>query len=177
MIFEAIVKNNLESESISNIDWSLATGDGAIINSNLFTNLSGNDMIFIFIENQYSSADSYNPVFNVSNNVHYDSEGVWIYIPSLVVNNLSLLDANGTKRIFEFIVENELMTNLTNVSWIFDTKNSNVINSTIPIELQPNGSIFVFIEYNFDSSGTFNTNATARNGTLINSENLTITIT
>ena len=36
--------------------------------------------------------------------------------------------------------------------------------------------MFIYIDYNFTTTGTFNVNATARNNTLIDSRNLTITI-
>jgi len=69
-----------------------------------------------------------------------------------------------------------LQTNLTNVSWVFDTKNSNVINSTYPVTLQPSEEIFVYVQYNFTETGTFNVNATAINGSLSDSRNLTVII-
>ena len=90
--------------------------------------------------------------------------------------NLSILNESETKRIFEFVINNALNNNLTNVSWTFDTKNGDVINSTSNAILQPSEQIFVYIDYNFTSTGTFNVNASAINGTLIDYRNLTITI-
>jgi len=43
-------------------------------------------------------------------------------------------------------------------------------------ECKPNEEMFVYLDYNFTTTGTFNVNATARNGTLSDSRNLTITI-
>ena len=90
--------------------------------------------------------------------------------------NLSIVNESESKRMFEFIIKNNLNTNLTGINWTFDTKNGNVINSTMNSILQSNELMYVYIDYNFTSAGTFNTNATARNGTLIDSRNLTVTI-
>ena len=105
-----------------------------------------------------------------------DSESLSVNVKAIEVSNLSALNISGTKAIFEFIIENKLSTNLTNVSWIFDTKNSYVINSTITTTMQPTEQMFVYIQHNFTSTGTFNVNASAINGTLTDSRNLTITI-
>ena len=92
------------------------------------------------------------------------------------INNIAVLNESGNKRIFGFDIENGLSTNLTNVNWTLDTRNSNVINATSNIILQPNEKIFVYIDYNYTSAGIYNINTTARNGTLIDSRNLTIII-
>ena len=90
--------------------------------------------------------------------------------------NLSVVNESGSKRIFEFIIKNNLNTNLTNVNWTFDTKNSNVINNTISSIIQPSEQMFVYIDYNFTTAGTYNVNATAINGSLRDYRNLTIVI-
>lgn len=64
---------------------------------------------------------------------------------------------------------------MTNVNWTFDTKNSNVINATSNAILQPSEQMFVYIDYNFTASGNYNVNGTARNGSLSDSINLTVT--
>ena len=95
---------------------------------------------------------------------------------SVELSSLSVLSISGTKAIFEFIIENKLGVNLTNVSWTFDAKDGNVINSTAANILQPNEQMFVYVDYNFTTAGTYNVNAGARNGTLVDYGNLTVVI-
>jgi len=80
-------------------------------------------------------------------------------------------------RTFEFEIKNQLTVNLTGVSWQFDTKDNNLISSAENVNLAPDETMFVYFEYNFSSTGTYNVNATAINGSLIDSVNLSITIT
>lgn len=272
VIFEAIVKNNLETENITNINWSLTTDDGGIINSTQKFDLEFDEDIFIFVKYEYNSTTTYNPLFEVTNGTYSDtetasvltyapfevtdlselhsnrtlkifgfeinnsvnqnlsninwsldtgsgfiyadtlinlsiSESVFIYVEydynnngdyvvtavarsgnindsetisvevrDIKLGNLTVLNEDDKKRIFEFIIENTLSTDLTNVSWVFDTKNSNIINSTSTAILQPQEEMFVYIDYNFTTTGTFHVNATAKNGSLIDSRNLTVII-
>jgi parallel beta-helix repeat protein len=96
----------------------------------------------------------------------------------LNVYNLSVLNDSGLNQTFEFLITNQLTVNLNNVSWQFDTKDNNIINSTENIILTPDETIFTYIEYNFSSSNaTYNVNATAINGTLTDSEDISVIIT
>ncbi len=167
--------NNTGTVNLTNINWSLNTGPENIFANELF-GLKPNESIFVFVEYAYPTTGDYTAIASATDGTYSDSESLAIEIEDIEVNNLSVVYANATERIFEVIIKNFLNTNLTNVSWIFDTKNSNVINSTITTTLQPNEEMFVYIDYNFTSTGTFNVNASAKNGTLIDSRNLTITI-
>ena len=135
----------------------------------------------MFANYNYTQSGSYTANATAKNGTLQDSEVIFVNIPSLLlgidVYNLNVLNATGTKRIFEFNVNNTLSTNLTNVSWTLDTKNSNIINNTIISLIEPLKPLFVYVDYNFTITGTFNVNATARNGSLIDSDNLTISVT
>ncbi len=132
--------------------------------------------MFIFVNYDYGTSGTFNPSIIVSNRTYSDSKSLTFDIKHIEAYNLSVVNETESKRIFEFIIKNSLSTNLTGVNWTFDTKNGNVINSTSTSILQPNELMYIYIDYNFTIAGTFNTNATARNGSLIDSKNLTVTI-
>ncbi len=173
-IFEFAVNNYGES-NLSGFSWNLNTGID-VINSNLLYNLAVNESIFVFNEYNYSRTGDFMVTASANDGISQASESIFIDIEDIELSNLSVLNESGTKKIFEFVIENKLSTNLTNVSWVFDTKNSNVINGTKTTTLQPNEEMFIYIDYNFTTTGTYNVNASARNGTLIDSRNLTVTI-
>ena len=176
VIFEIQARNNLEN-NITNINWSLATGDGQIINSSSpFTTIKPNETVFIFVNYDYGAVGLFNPSASVTNGTYSDSKSITLDVKHIEAFNLSVVNESGSKRIFEFVIKNSLSANLTGVNWTFDTKNSNVINSTMASILQSNEQMFVYIDYNFTTTGTFNVNATAKNGSLGDSRNLTIII-
>lgn len=177
VIFEIQARNNLES-NLTNINWSLTTGNDMTINSaNSFTTIKPNETVFIFVNYDYGKSGTFNPIASVTNGTYSDSRSITINVKHLEAFNLSVVNESGSKRIFEVIIKNNLNNNLTGVNWTFDTKNSNVINSTSTAILQPSEQMFIYIDYNFTATGTFNANATAINNTLSDSKNFTLTIT
>lgn len=78
----------------------------------------------------------------VTNSTYSDSKSITLDVKHIEAYNLTIVNESGSKRIFEFVVKNNLNSNLTNVNWTFDTKNSNVINSTTASILQPAEQIF-----------------------------------
>ncbi len=174
VIFEIQAKNNL-GDNITNVNWSLTTGDGFIINSTSpFTSIKPNETVFIFVNYDYGKSGTFSLTASVTNGTYSDSKSITLDVKHIEAFNLSVVNESNTKRIFEFIIKNNLNTNLTNVNWTFDTNNSYVINGTITSILKPDEQMFVYIDYNFTTAGTFNVNATARNGSLSDSSNLTV---
>ena len=170
--FRVEVKNNL-----TNLNWSLTAGDGQIINSTSpFNPIRPNETVFIYIGYDYGSTGTFNTIASITNGTSSDTKTITLNVLHIQAYNLSLLNQSTNGSIFEFIIKNNLNTNLTNVTWNFDTKNGNIINSTINITLQPNEIIFNYINYNFTSAGAYNVNSTARNGTLSDSRNLTVIV-
>ena len=168
--------NNTGSFNMSGINWSLNTGQETISASSLIS-LEPNESIFVFASYNYTTTGEYIVTASATNKTNMDSETFLIDIPDIEVSNLTVLNESGNKRIFEIIIENTLLINLTNVNWTFDTNNGFVINATNNVILQPSEQLFIYLDYNFTATGTFNLNATARNGTLTDSRNLTVTIT
>ena len=176
VIFEIQAQNNL-LQNLTNLNWSLTTADGSIINStSQFSSIQPNETVFIFVSYDYGKTGTFSPVASVTNQTYSDSKTITLDIKHIQAYNVTVANESGSKRIFEFILKNNLNTNLTSVNWTFDTRNSNVINSTITSILQPTEQMFVYIDYNFTTTGTFNVNATARNGSLSDSRNLTVII-
>lgn len=174
-IFEMHVKD-VTDVAINGINWSIDTNKDSIVLSNQLFNLSSGETIFIFAQHDYAGGGTYNPIAMVANSDYSSSKAASVTLRYINLNNLAVLNESGNKRIFSFDIENGLSTNLTNVNWTFDTKNSNVINSTSNVMLQPSEKVFVYINYNFTNVGTYNINATARNGTLTDPRNLTVII-
>jgi len=174
VIFEAIVKNALDI-NITNINWTLDTGDENTIYSNKLFNLTPNETIFVYVEHNYTQTGDYAVTATVTNSTYIGEKTINIGF-GVGISNLTTLNISDTKAIFEFWINNYLTANLTNVSFQFDTKDNNIINSTKSINLTPDETIFVYFEYNFTSSGTYNVNATAINGSLKDSINYTLIV-
>jgi len=168
--------NNTGDSNMSGINWSLNTGEESIA-ADALTKLQPNESVFVFAQYNFAATGEFAITASATNKTHTDSESIAIDVEDIEAYNLSVLNESGSKRIFELAIKNSLNINLTNVSWAFDTKNNNVINSTITTALQPNEEMFIYIDYNFTANGIFNVNATARNGTLIDSRNMTIVVT
>lgn len=174
VIFETKAKN-LEESNLS-INWSLTPGDGNSIFSQSQLTLIANETVFIYTGHDYGKGGTFSATSYIASGALSDNEMIIVEIPSLAVQSLLLLNKSGTATIVEGTIKNGLSLNLTNVSWSYDTKNNNILNSTSGVILTSNESIFTYIGYNFTSSGIFNVNATARNGTLMDSYNLSIII-
>ena len=144
--------------------------------TSVFNSIQPNESVFIYANYDYGKTGTFTPSAIVTNVTYSDTKTFTLNVKHIEAYNLSLLNQSVNGSIFEFVIKNNLNNNLTNVSWNLDTKNSNVINSTINATLQPSEQIFTYIDYNFTAAGTYNVNATARNGTLSDSRNLTVTI-
>ncbi len=173
-IFEIQAKNNLQV-SLTNLNWSIATGDGQAVDSaSPFASMRPNETVFIFADYEYGKGGTYNPIAFVTSNTYSDLKGIILSVKHIQAYNLSLLSQSINGSIFEFAIKNSLKSNLTNVSWTLDTKNGYVINSTITSLLQPSEIILLYAAYNFTSPGEYNVNGTAVNGSLSDYRNLTV---
>ena len=159
----------------SNISFVFDTGEANITNSQnipLLTMVS----IPIIIEYNYSKAGLFNVTVNVSSGNVSNFSNMSIEVGPLLVKGLAELNSSYSKKIFEFKVKNLLYSNLTSIYWDMMMGDGNSINSSQPISLIPDEEIFIFAEYNYTSNGTFQVNATARNGTLIDSRNISVSV-
>lgn len=165
--------NNTGGSALNNINWSLNTGQGTISASTLFNANSGQNT-FVFVNYNYSDSAVYTAIASGVAASSSDSQN--FVVGGIDAHSLNILNESSTKRIFEFSISNYLGSALSAVSWSFDTKNSNVINSSNSATVASNSRVFVYIDYNYTSSGIFNSEAIGRNNTLSNSDILTVTI-
>jgi len=175
-IFEFMVKNSADNENLTNISWSLNTGLETI-NSTYTYNLTPNNFSFIFVEYNYTQTGDFTVTASATDGITQDSETVQIDIQDIESSNLTLIYSSSLHRIFFFTITNMLSTQLSNVNWTFDTDDNNIFNSEGAFTLNESKESFVFIEYNYSSTGTYNVNATAINGTLQDSTTYGFTIT
>lgn len=174
-IFEIKAKNQLK-ENLTDLSWQLLTGDGDIINSMIPSSVEPNETIFIYVKNNYFRSGAYNPIAAVSGGTGKDTKSTTLDVRHVEVSGLALASQPGTKSMFEFTIKNSLNINLTNVSWFFDTKDGNFINSTANTVLKPNETIYVYVSNMYLTTGDFNITAGARSGELNDYRNLEISI-
>ncbi|MEA2036035.1 MAG: hypothetical protein U9O94_00895 [Nanoarchaeota archaeon] len=176
-IFEFMIKNVVDNENLTGINWSLNTGLETI-NSTYTFNLTPGDFSYVFVEYNYTQTGDFTPTASATDGTNQDSETLpTMDIPDIEASNLTLLYNDSTYRIFSFTITNMLTTQLTSVNWTFDTDDSNVISVNQLFSLNESKESFIFVEYNYSSAGTYNVNATAINGSLIDSTTYEFTIT
>lgn len=173
-VFEIVLANN-GSNGINGISWNMDMGDGAIISGAANFSLNSGENISIIVAHNYTDDLPYTVRANATSSFANATEA--LAIGDLAVRNLTVLNSSGSKRTFGFDIANLVSGNFTSVSWSFDTKNNAIINASINATLNTSESVFVFLEHNFTSAGTFNVNATGRNASFIASQNLSISVT
>ncbi|MFH2028561.1 MAG: hypothetical protein ABIJ08_05455, partial [Nanoarchaeota archaeon] len=136
-----------------------------------------NDSIYIITEYNYSSTGDYAITATGINGTNQDSESIEIDVEDVETSNLTILNQSSTKTIFEFFITNYLTSALNQVYFSFDPGDNNIINATTNATLDPDESLFVYFEYNYSSPGTYYPNVTSINGTLIDSQNISVTVT
>jgi len=173
-IFEFKIKNN-EVSTLNNVSWSLDFGDGTTLNNQQNITLQSEEDAFVYIEYEYTTDGVYNLTIAVTDGNLTDSESMVVLIGNLLIANLSVLHSNNTERIFEFEILNNANSTIENISWSLDTDQT-TINSTNNITLDPQESIFVYVDYDYTSYGDYVVTVTANrpNGTF--SANMSITV-
>lgn len=170
-VFEFKIRNN-ENTSLSNINWSFNTGENIIYASKLI-NLSGGEEAFVYFDYNYSSLA--NRIINVTAFLPSGMSHSKIkYLTYLNLSDFSILNSSYTKRIFGFNIKNLYSSNLTGVYFNMTMGDGSSINSSQAINLIPNEEVFILTEHNYTSSGPYQVNTTARNGTLVISKNITV---
>ena len=177
VIFGIEAINNLES-NITNLGWSLKSGIGDEINSNVpFDNIAPNETVFLFISNEYQKSGKYLPVISIADGTESASKAIGLEIKHIELQDLHIADETNSKRIFGFSVKNWLNSSLGNITWSLDTKNNEIINNEFAGTLGANETLFVFIDHNFTAPGEYNVSAAAASGRLNDYRRLTISVT
>jgi hypothetical protein len=118
---------------------------------------------FVINATAFDGASSYSKTINSS-------------VTFIDVSDLAALNISGTKVLYEFIITNQMDTNLTNVTWTLNLGDNNSIDSSELIALFPNNNVFVYVDYTYSSSGSYEVNATAYNNTIQDSEIIEVNI-
>jgi hypothetical protein len=173
-VFDATIKN-IGADNLSSVNWSLSTGEATISSTSTFT-LASNETTFVLAAYNYTIRKQHSATLTATSGSLQDQETITVDIRGIKLQSFLVLNESNRTRTFEMVVENALPINLTGVNWTLDTKNNNILNSTPTIILEPSEDAFVYVEYNFTASGTFSVNATAKNGTLEDSQALSIQV-
>jgi len=147
-----------------NINWTMK--DPSVVN-NIALNISYNNSIFVFIEENYTASDDYSPSFIIFNGSINDSvtDRLTIKLLEIISNNALYQYVKNTT--VEFVVKNNVQRQ--NLSWTLNTGERN-ITSTKNIDLNNSQQVFVFVNYNYTTSdgyiATAFVNSTLYNDTL-----------
>ncbi len=91
------------------------------------------------------------------------------------VSNLTTKYINSTQRIYGFAITNRHNSTLSSVSWKLNTGQS-TISSQLPITLNADETILVYIYHNYTSPGSYNIIAAATSNSVSHSQKIEITI-
>ncbi|MBI4182329.1 MAG: right-handed parallel beta-helix repeat-containing protein [Candidatus Aenigmarchaeota archaeon] len=91
------------------------------------------------------------------------------------VRSLSVINATGTERVFEFTINNYANLSLANVSWSLET-GQDMKNSTLPVTLTPYERLFVYVYHNYTASGTYIVTASAQGNGFRDVESIVIIV-
>lgn len=101
--------------------------------------------------------------------------GTFCISSNLSVCGLNLLNTNQTTAIFEFIITNVLNNTQEDINWTLDTGDTN-ITSTFNFNLTGYEDIFVYVAYNYGSSGNYQIIATASNMNFTDMQSINVII-
>ena len=175
-VFSYAVKNNLDQSFPLN--WTLNTGESLLTNSSLSHSIAGNETVLGFIGHNYSDYGAYSVSFTArASGSLTDEEALTLMMKTLNVSQISILNQSGRASAFEIVIANSWENSLTGINWSFDTKDDLIVNATMLTALQPAEELFLYIGHNFSATGTFNVNATARDGTLEDSLRAEVVVT
>lgn len=131
----------------------------------------------------YSSTGSILSIFSGQNRIIYAYGSAPVHAPANItttqaidLSNLTVVRANGTERIFRFTITNNDSSAISGVSWTLNTGETNLSSST-SATLQKNESMFAYAYFNYTFPDNYTVTATARAGSLYDSESITTNVT
>jgi len=173
-IFSFNIKNNLNI-TMTNVTWDLDTEKETISSSEGIT-LAPDEELFTFIHYDFVDKGTYNVIATVFNSSLNHSQSLLVKVKDIKVENLSVISDSNDIKIFEFILKNDWNTSLTAVNWTLNTGLETITAKDLTA-LTPNEKLFVYAQYNYASTGSFNVNATGINGTSQDSDVIGVSVT
>lgn len=165
-VFEFMVKNIADNETLSSIGWSLNTGIETI-NSGYSFDLSPGNFSYVFVQYNYTQTGDFTPIAAASSGINQDSKSLPpIDIPDIESSNLTMLYNNSLSTIFTFQIQNMLSIPLNSVNWTFKPGDGNTISANQLYSINGGQNSWIFIKHTYPSTGTYTANATAINGSL-----------
>ncbi|MBI2672974.1 hypothetical protein HYX19_01830, partial [Candidatus Woesearchaeota archaeon] len=156
-IFEYRIINAYgNNNSASN--WSFDT-NGQVITSNLGTILNTSENVMVFIDYNYTSYGSFMVTVSGIPEQYTKPASITVDNKKLELNSLQLLSNNLTS-VTEFIIKNKFNVNISDVSWVYRPNNITVTNSTQNSNLIANETVLVYVQYTYNTSGSYIINAT-----------------
>lgn len=172
---KALFEFRINATALNNVTWSLTTGDGTTINSTQNISFGINETVFVLVEHNYTTSDVYNVSAITQSGSLNDYKNITVNVGNLIITHLSVLNSNITERTFEFRILNNMNQNITGLNWTLNTGET-IINATSSVNLKPQETAFVFVNYNYTSGGNYIVNASVTNGTSYDDKTLSVTI-
>lgn len=172
-VFEFAINNTADANA--SINWTINFGDGNTASSTQNANLNSSKSLLVYVQHSYASQGDYSVTATAQGGGSTASKSMAVEVEYLGVSNFSVLNSSGSLRTFGAVVKNYMSANLSNVTWNLNTGNG-LISSTIPLALNQLESAFVFVQYNYTSSGLFVANFSAVNGSVSDWELVNVTI-
>ena len=82
--------------------------------------------------------------------------------------------SDASPNVFEFEINNNTAQTVNDISWSCDMGDTTTVDSTQNITLE--NTTFVYVQYNYTSSGTYTVNCSATNTTVTDYEDITVIV-
>ena len=144
-VFDNVTYENMSSFSILNFT------ESRILNFLAFN--TTNNSFFMTIVDFDNLVDESNESNNVADNK--------VEQISLKISSLSQIYSNVTRKVFEFVIENNGTSAVNNVTWRLNLGDGTVINSTYNASLAVGDLMLVYFDYNYSTEGQYLVTANA----------------
>lgn len=161
-VFEFSMFNDLSVNAT--VNWTMHFGDGNNVTSSSFVINPYNESL-VYVDYIYPKEGRFNVTVNImSENGTVANQTMQINVskPNLRATNLSVLDTNSTRRIFEIWINNNASAQYSNITWQLNATGSgnDPVSSLQTMTLASNETAFVYVDYVYSQLGSHDVNAT-----------------
>ncbi|MFH0870067.1 MAG: fibronectin type III domain-containing protein [archaeon] len=178
-VYEVEIENT-GGYNLTNLSWRFNTGTYNITNKYNASLIPNQKMKVILQVNYTSGFDGWVNVsmyaYDLSrliNDTHFE---YFLVNNPVYVYSITKLYNSSLNSIINFVIKNSWIESLSNITWNIDLGDSNVINSSIPMTINPLNKAYVFIDHNYTSHGNYTITVNVTHLDNIDTKNLTITI-